>query len=129
MTPVLPNGLELKVAPVWVRHGDDPRLLILHFWQTALTPRQLSAAAAILRMALLAHLPRYAGLEIDFVSVAISERTEARRFENFGWKQLAPLEEPGLDRFSQLLAAAWTAYGRIGPREIKRRPSQGGLFD
>ena len=129
MTSTLPNGFELKVGPLWIRHCDNPRVLVLHFWQTALSPRQLSAAGAVLRSALMTCRPQLLGLEIDFISVAIPERLDVRKFQNFGWKQLAPLDEMELLKFSQQIAGAWLAYRRIGPREIRRRPSQAGLFD
>lgn len=49
----LPNGLHLDVSPVWLRHLDPSRLMVLHFWQTPLSDWQLSAAAAVLKTALL----------------------------------------------------------------------------
>jgi hypothetical protein len=128
MVAQLPNGLELKVGPIWLRRLEEPRLLVLHFWQTPLSVRQIAAAAAILRLALRQHVPRHAFHEIDFVSVAVPELSEARRFRNWDWKQLGPLSEVELLKFSNQLASAWAAYRRRGPREIKPRRSRGELF-
>jgi hypothetical protein len=119
----LPNGLELDVGPVWVRDSDGERLLVLHFWRNPLTPRQLSAAGAILRLALLQNRREFALLELDLISAAIPEGSEARRFVNYHWKQLAPLTEDELFKFSQKLRSAWKAYQLIGPRKIKQRLS------
>ena len=43
LTYALPNGLQLDISPVWLRHLDPSRLLVLHFWQAPLSTRQLAA--------------------------------------------------------------------------------------
>jgi hypothetical protein len=124
----LPNGLELKIAPVWVRHYDPDRLMILHFWQAPLFQRQLSAAASVLRAALHDTKPQYSACEIDFISVAFSRFGTGRRFERYNWNQLKPLDDAELSRFWQQFLAAWSHYQRVGPREIKRKRGLS-LFD
>jgi hypothetical protein len=39
----IPNGIRLSITPVWLRHFDPERLMVLHFWQTLLSQRQLRA--------------------------------------------------------------------------------------
>lgn len=124
----LPNGLHLDISPVWLRHLDPSRLLVLHFWQTPLFSRQLSAAAVALKSAVLQAQPQYSSCEVDFISVAFSQFSNNRRFELYNWAKLKPLSDNDLQRFWQHFLAAWSQYQRIGPREIKRRRA-GGLFD
>src|SRR5207302_1470167 len=40
----IPNGMQLSVSPVRLRHLNPQRLMLLHFWQTPLSAWQLSAA-------------------------------------------------------------------------------------
>lgn len=124
----LPNGLQLDISPVWLRHFNPERLLVLHFWQTPLTERQLSAAAAVLRAALFDVHPQYSSCEVDFISVAFSQFGSGRRFERYNWVRLKPLDDNELRRFWSQFIAAWSQYQRIGPREVKRKRNSG-LFD
>jgi len=124
----LPNGLQLDISPVWLRHFHPERLLVLHFWQTPLTERQLSAAAAVLRAALFEVHPQYSSCEVDFISVAFSQFGSDRRFERNNWVRLKPLGDNELRRFWSQFLVAWSEYHRIGPREIKRKRNNG-LFD
>jgi hypothetical protein len=95
--------------------------MVLHFWQTPLFDRQLGAAAAVLRTALLEAMPQYSSCQIDFISVAFSQFSNRRRFERYNWVKLMPLNQAELHRFWQQFIAAWSQYQRIGPREIKRK--------
>ena len=72
----LPNGVELDVSPVWLRHLSPNRLMILHFWQTPLSERQLSAAAAVLRTAGAAHAQQRASIGQVFQSRDCRLRTQ-----------------------------------------------------
>jgi hypothetical protein len=125
---ILPNGMPLKVTPIWIRRCDPDRLLALHFWETPLTEWQLGAAAAVLRSALFDLQPQYASCEIDFISVSFSQFYPSRRFERLNWAKLKPLDESGLNRFWSRFIKAWSQYRRIGPREIKSK-RQRTLFD
>lgn len=124
----LPNGLILKVLPVWLREASPDRLLILHFWQTPLSQWQLGAAASVLRGAIASRYPQYSACEIDFISVAFSQMGQGRRFERYNWMRLKPLSISEIDRFWKQFLAGWSRYQRQGPREIARR-WKGGLFD
>jgi hypothetical protein len=124
----LPNGLQLKIAPVWVRNFDPERLMVLHFWQAPLFQRQLGAAAAVLRSALHNDQPQYSSCEIDFISVAFSQFGSSRRFERYNWTRLKPLDGDELHRFWQQFLIAWSHYHLTGPREIRRKRSAS-LFD
>jgi hypothetical protein len=129
MTLVLPSGLNLSVGPIWVRHMNfETRLLVLHFWQIALSDRQLSAAAAILRATILMNHVGLASSEIDFISVSNSEMSETRRFQNLQWRQLDPLNEGELTKFAHQIEAGWNAYLHSAPRESNRRNSLPDLF-
>ena len=125
----LPNGMELSVSPVWIRHlRPQPRLMILHFWQRPLSDWQLSAAAAILIAALKRHDPACLSLDIDFVSVAVPDYSAGRRLRVYDWYSLKPLDDDGLSRFLHRLCAAWAAYQCREPRVIKSRHNRD-LFD
>ena len=124
----LPNGLRLSISPIWIRHFDPERLLVLHFWQAPLSERQLGAAAAVLRSALHNDQPQYSSCEIDFISVAFSQFGSGRRFERYNWTRLKALDEDELHRFWQQFLVAWSHYHRIGPRKIRRKRSAS-LFD
>jgi hypothetical protein len=117
----LPNGMELSVSSVWIRHVHPDRLMVLHLWEKSLSDWQLSAAGAILRMALYRHQPTCARLELDFISVAVPGHSSERRLQNYSWELLKPLDEDGLQRFFKRLCDAWTEYQRQGPREYKKR--------
>jgi len=117
----IPNGMELSISPIWLRHLDQQRLLILHFWLRPLSAWQLSAAAAVLRTALLHHQPEYSNRELDFISVSLQEPTSQRRFERYGWVKLKPLSETDHSRFWKQFCAAWTEYRSRGPREFRRK--------
>ena len=122
----LPNGLPLSVSPFWIRQCDPDRILVLHFWQTAFSEWQLSAAAAVLRHALDDH--EYAASEIDFISVPFSEALNRRRFEIYNWRTLKPLQSDELKRFWDRFISAWSEYQYKGPRAIKVRRHKT-LFD
>lgn len=124
----LPNGLSLDVSPIWVRNFDPDRLMVLHFWQASLSDRQLAAAAAVLRTALLTSQPQYTSCEIDFVSIAFFQSGNRRRFERYNWVKLKPLKEAELSRFWRHFAAAWSQYQSMEPREVTPRRVKG-LFD
>jgi hypothetical protein len=124
----IPNGMELPIAPIWLRHLDPHRLMILHFWLKPLSAWQLSAAAAVLRTALLRHQPEYSDCELDFISVSLHEPASQRRFERYGWAKLKPLDETDLGRFWKQCCGAWTDYRSRGPREFRRK-RDGDLFD
>ena len=118
---VLPNGLHLNVSPIWLRHFDPSRLMVLHFWQTPLFDRQLAAAAAVLRTVLLETLPQYSSCQIDFISVAFSQFSNRRQFGVYNWVKLTPLNDTELHRFWAQFVEAWSQYQRMEPREIKRK--------
>jgi hypothetical protein len=128
LTYNVPNGLPLKIAPVWLRQLSPQRLLVLHFWQTPLSERQLGAAGAALRAALHAKQPQYSSSELDFISVSGSRFSGGRHFERYNWTKIRPLDADGLSRFWLQFLAAWTKYQSNGPREIVRRRAVG-LFD
>jgi hypothetical protein len=118
----LPNGMQLVVSPVWIRHlVPQPRLMILHFWQRPLSDWQLSAAAAILVAAMKRDNPACLSLDIDFLSVAIPDYSAGRRLRVYDWYTLKPLDDEGLSRFFDRLCEAWAAYQRREPRVIKSR--------
>lgn len=121
MTIAIPNGLPLSVSPIWLRHLDRPRLMVLHFWQKPLSGWQLGAAGAVLRSALREQQPQFANCEVDFISVPLPEFATSRRFEHYGWAKLKPLPDKELQRFWKQLCTAWDEYQRREPREIKRR--------
>jgi hypothetical protein len=121
LTYTLPNGLGLDISPVWLRHFDPSRLLVLHFWQAPLSTWQLGAAASVLRSALLQNEPQYSSCEIDFISVAFSPFSNRRWFECHNWVKLNPLNANELRRFWQRFLEAWVHYHRMGPREIRRK--------
>jgi hypothetical protein len=121
MSVTIPNGMKLTVAPIWLRHLDPQRLMVLHFWRKPLTSWQLGAAAAVLRLALVRQRPGYSGYELDFISVSEHEATSERRFERYGWTALKPLDEQDLSRFWKQFCGAWSEYQKIGPREFRRR--------
>ena len=77
----LPNGMDLNVSPLWIRYTEPERLMILHTWVKPLTPRQLGAAAAILRLTLQRHRPEHVQSDLDFISVSVPENREEREFE------------------------------------------------
>ena len=128
MSVSIPNGLKLGVSPVWLRHLDPQRLMVLHFWRKPLSEWQLSAAGAVLRSALLQHEPKFADCELDFISMPLPESASHRRFEHYSWAKLRPLSDKDLHRFWKQFCAAWSDYKSRGPREIKRR-RQVGMFD
>ncbi len=124
----LPNGLPLAVSPVWIRHLNPDRLLILHFWQASFSQWQLSAAGAVLRSALLDQLPQYAACEIDFISVPFVETANGRRFDKYSWTKLRPLNESETNRFWNRFLSAWTDYQR-GPSRVIRLKRGPTLFE
>jgi hypothetical protein len=128
MSISVPNGLRLAISPIWLRHLDPQRLMILHFWLTPLSARQLSAAAAVLRKALLRHRPEYLGCELDFISVSQPETASERQFVRYGWTKLDPLGDADLSRFWKQFCVAWSEYQTRGPREFRRR-RQAELFE
>lgn len=123
---LLPNGLPLTIAPIWIRQFNPDRLMVLHFWQTAFTDLQLSAAAAVLRHVLRGH--DYESCEIDFISVPYLELAKRRRAEIYTWTRLRPLSPEGLNRFWGRFVDAWKDYHMEGRRLIKTKPRKT-LFD
>ena len=117
----LPTGLTLNVSPLWLRRTSPERLMVLHFWQTPLSPWQLSAAGAVIRTAISQNQRQHSSCEIDFVSIPLPEGTLRRRFERYNWAALNPLDEVDLGRFWKQLLNAWAVYQRKEPREIRRR--------
>jgi hypothetical protein len=122
------NGMKLAVSPIWLRHLEPQRLMILHFWLTPLSTRQLSVAAAVLRKALLRQRPEYLGCELDFISVSQPETHSERQFVRYGWAKLNPLNDADLGRFWRQFCLAWSEYQSRGPREFRRR-RQAELFE
>jgi len=124
----LPNGMELAVSPVWIRHLSQPRLMVLHFWRQPLSQWQLSAAAAILISAVKRDEPECRYLDLDFISVAVPDHSPERRFRRYDWYTVKPLEDEDLHRFLGRLCDAWKEYHNRGPRVIKPRRERD-LFD
>jgi hypothetical protein len=124
----IPNELALDVSPVWLQHLDPKKLLVLHFWRRPLADRQRSAAATILRRALLQQQPFFSGCELDFVSVSVPTNGSSRKLRLYDWKGLKPLDERDLVRFWQPLVEAWSKYQSREPRRFRRRGERG-LFD
>jgi hypothetical protein len=128
MDILIPTGMTLGVSPIWLRHLNAPRLMVLHFWRTPLSQWQLSAAGAVLRSALHQNQPDFAECELDFISVSLAGASKQRRFEHFDWGKLKPLSEKELHRFWRQFCAAWSNYKSRGPRKIRRK-SHPGMFD
>jgi len=124
----IPNQLALDVSPVWLQHRDPKKLLVLHFWRRPLADRQRSAAAIILRKALLQQQPFFSGCELDFVSVSVPTNSSSRKFRLYDWKGLKPLDERDLVRFWQPFLEAWSKYQSREPRRFRRRGERD-LFD
>jgi hypothetical protein len=121
MRILLPNGMALNISPVLLRDFDPPRLMVLHFWRTTLTTRQLSAVGAVLKRALLQNQPRFADCDLDFVSVSLRDGGTQRRFQLYSWSKLKALKDSELDRFWKLFCDAWSKYQSAEPRRFKRR--------
>jgi hypothetical protein len=121
MSYTLPNGMNLSVAPLLLRHCKQERVMVLHFWQKPLSQWQVNAAGAVIQSALATHQRDYLGREIDFISVSLPERASSRRFERYDWTKVKPLTEAELARFWKQLLAAWSEYQRREPRAIRRR--------
>lgn len=107
----LPNGMPLKVGPLWVQDGKN-RLAILHFWLQALTELQVRAAAGILQLAMANDGHQYAGFELDFISTAMPHYASGRRFSLLGWDEIKPLRDADLGHFLQKLYDLWDEYHR-----------------
>ena len=123
----LPNGLPLAVSPIFVRNAQPKRLLVLYFWNTPLSSRQISTVAAVVRMATRAE-SGYDDADLDFVSASLNSSGQRREFRHLNWAKCKPLSDAELTRFWGLFTAAWERYQRMPPREIKSR-RDGGLFD
>lgn len=121
LSMVLRNGTEIDVSPVWVRHLRPERVMVLHFWLTPLSPRQLSAAAAVLEAGLVRCHPRLQKCEIDFITVSKPELASGRRFQKYNWSKLQPLDDDALTSFFEPLCKAWSDYKKRGPRKIRGR--------
>ncbi len=117
----LPNGLDLNISPVFLRHLERPRLMVLHFWKRPLLPRQLGAAGATLQRALIESRFDPSNYELDFISVSQPENATRRQFRIYNWKNIKPLNDKALARFWKLLIDAWSDYKRRPLRRIKRR--------
>ncbi len=121
MSLSLPDNLELKIGPIWTRRLNPERLLVLHFWETALKPRQLKAAATALKKAIQQQQKAYADCDLDFVSLSIPEGNSSRRFKCYSWSELKPLTFTELDKFWAPLCSAWKKYKAEGPRFFTKR--------
>lgn len=117
----LPNKLPLLVRPLWVRNFSQPRLLVMHFWRSPLTQRQLSAAATIIQSVIADNFPSYTGCEIDFLATPFVETRNSRDFQRNGWQRLRPLNEVELGRFWKQFSLAWDIYKKREPRIIRRK--------
>jgi hypothetical protein len=129
MSICLPNGMELSVSPVWLRHLAPRRLMVLHFWQKPLSQWQLGAAAGILIAAMQRDQPLLTSLEIDFISVSKPEDRPQRRFQRLGWAELGPLYGDELQRFLKRFCDAWERYKKRQPRLIKLRQAGPNFLD
>ncbi|MBN9050691.1 MAG: hypothetical protein J0H78_14610 [Rhizobiales bacterium] len=128
LSTTIPNGMKLRIAPIWVRELPQPRLLVLYFWMKPLNDHQVSAVAAILRMALLDRQKEFKSYDLDFVSVSMEEKANTRRFSCLDWKRAHPLDEGDLMRFWARFVAAWDEYQRRPPRVRRRKEESGTLF-
>lgn len=107
----LPNGMPLKVGPLWVQDRKN-RLTILNFWLNALTDLQVKAAAGILQLAIESEGHKYAGFELDFISTPIPHYAAGRRFFLRGWDEIKPLQSAELQHFLEKLCSLWNEYHR-----------------
>jgi hypothetical protein len=121
MNHSLPNGLDLLVSQVHLRHLEPAQLMILHFWRQELSRRQLSAAAAILKSCLEMMKSDFQSSEIDFISVTFPDNATSRSFRVYHWADLAPLQPEALQKFWEPFCRAWRVYQAQGPRPIKSR--------
>ena len=121
MTLTLPDGLPFTVSPVWIRHLEPERLMVLHVWRQPLSELQLGAAASILRTALVKWQPMHARCELDFISVTVPTYASTRKFLRYSWETARPLDDEELYLFLRRFCDAWSEYQRRGPREVKRR--------
>jgi hypothetical protein len=121
----IPNGMQLKVAPIWVRELDKPRLLVLHFWRTALTDFQIGAAAAILKHSFRDRYAEFSNYELDFVSIPESPIDARRNFRCLDWNRARPLDEFDLTRFWKQFVSAWDTYQKR-PGKLRRGPKRSG---
>lgn len=128
MSISLPNGMEVNVSPVWIRHLAVEQLMILHVWRTPLSDYQLSIIGGILQAALIRHQPRCARRDLELISVAAPEHASGRRLRSFSWEKLRPLDDDGLRRALSVICYAWAEYQRRGPREVMRK-AQPDLFN
>jgi len=117
----LPNGMALKVSPVWLRETSPPRLMILYFWLKPFSERQLAATASVLSRALHRHQTKYRSIEIDFISVSKPENSPERRLRCLDWKHLHPMTDTELEKFLQQLCQGWSVYKSRGPRYFQSR--------
>ena len=120
MLTSIPNGMKLSVSPIWLRHLNPQRLMVLHFWRTPLSAWQLGAAAAVLQAALVRHRPEYSNCELDLISVSGSPR----RFERYSWEKLKPLKEADLLDFGSNSARHGRTI-RVEGRGVLAKTSRG----
>jgi hypothetical protein len=128
LNTVAPNGLKLRVAPLWVRELDKPRILVLHLWRTPLTEYQQSAAAALLRHAIQDHATELGSYELDFVSTSYNSTGLRREFRCLDWKRIRPLDDGGLARFWNRFIKAWDTYQKRPPKPHSKKPKPGSLL-
>jgi hypothetical protein len=121
----IPNGMKLKVSPIWIRELDKPRFLVLHFWRTSLTELQTSAAAAILKMAAIDSHRELSSYGLDFISASLNTSGQRRVFSCMDWKRVRPLSENDLARFWKRFISAWENYQKrpARPHRVKKSES------
>lgn len=120
MAVILPNGMELNVAPIWARYDQPMRLMILYLWETPLSDLQLSVAAGLLHEAI--RDTKYRGRELDFISVSRPTHSAGRRLQLMGWEKLKPFYDDDLKSALKFyLCDVWDEYHRRGPRPINLR--------
>lgn len=117
----LPNDMELKVSPVWLRRAQPQRIMVLYFWETPLSDRQIRAAAAVLGRALQRYQPGYLNHPLEFILVSTPERSSNRLFRCLDWAAINAINDRELERFLQQLCDAWADYQCRGPRLFKRK--------
>lgn len=128
MSTVIPGDLTLNITQILVRHLKPDRLMILHFWRDSLSPRQLSAAAAILKDTIKKAEPEFASHELDFITVSAPGNKSSRLLKRYNWQTLKPLKQPELVKFWKPFCAAWQQYQRLPPRRVVKRKERD-LFD
>jgi len=128
MSTVITGDLTLNITQILIRHLKPDQLMVLHFWRDPLSPRQLSAAAAILKGTIKKTKPEFSSCELDFISVSAPNNKSSRLLKRYNWQTLKPLEEPELVKFWKPFYTAWQQYQRLPPRRVMKRKERS-LFD